>query len=200
MAEETKTATIKLYRDNVPRITITYTDKKDLFKQFQKKIKELHLPIGEIYWADWDNDRSRVKTADDLFGAVENNCNVRMYYRTVGESDIVTYPSSDEDEEKDEGEEQKVVSEKSESRSRSRSSSPDRRRPRSRSASALPYVHPSHDQMPWNFAPWQFMMDPRFASISFPHYSHLSAGSHSRRRDGGHQCSCERLSEQFDDL
>ncbi|EPB67299.1 hypothetical protein ANCCEY_13613 [Ancylostoma ceylanicum] len=78
MIDEKKTATIKLYRDNVPRITITYKNKKDLFKQFQKKISEMNLSNDAIYWSDWDNDRSLVKTADDLFAAVENNSTVKM--------------------------------------------------------------------------------------------------------------------------
>ncbi|EYC17697.1 hypothetical protein Y032_0030g2220 [Ancylostoma ceylanicum] len=194
MAEETKTATIKLYRDKVPRITIIYKDKKDLFKQFQKKIKELDIPIGELYWGDWDNDRSVVRTADDLFGAVENCNPVKMFYRTDGDTDILICPSSDDDEEK----EKEKVAYKNEPRTRS--PSPARRRHRSRSASARLHAYPPYDQMPWNFVPWQFLMDPRFSPMPFPHYLHPSGKSHHRRRDGSHRCSCERLSKEFNNL
>ncbi|EYC17667.1 hypothetical protein Y032_0030g2203 [Ancylostoma ceylanicum] len=189
MAEETKTATIKLYRDKVPRITITYKDKKDLFKQFQEKIRELDFPVGELYWGDWDNDRSAVKTADDLFGAVQNCNPVRMFYSPPGDDELLTCPSSDDDEEKED------VAEKNETEARS--PSPARRRHRSRSASVPHRAYPFHDQMPWNFAPWQFMMDPRFTPMPLPPYPHPSGKSHRRRRDRSHHCSCERLSKEF---
>ncbi|VDK83024.1 unnamed protein product, partial [Cylicostephanus goldi] len=99
MAEEKKTATIKLYRDNVPRITITYKNKKDLYKNFQKKLKQLNLDMGEVYWADWDNDRTAIKGAEDLFAAVDNNTNVRMFYRPKANKEVFTCPSCDDEDE-----------------------------------------------------------------------------------------------------
>ncbi|KAL6729583.1 hypothetical protein Aduo_000626 [Ancylostoma duodenale] len=196
MTDETKTATIKLYRDNVPRITITYKDKKDLFKQFQKKVKELDLPIKELYWTDWDNDRSAVKTADDLFGALENNCNVRMYYSASGDDGLFTCPCSDDDEEKDE---EKVADERNESRSRSPSPAPRRSRSRSAVSTRL-HAQPSHGQMSRNIVPWQFMMDPRFAPISFLHYPNLSSEGHRRGRDKSHRCNFEHFSKETSNL
>ncbi|KAL6729584.1 hypothetical protein Aduo_000627 [Ancylostoma duodenale] len=101
--EETKRVSLKLYRDNPPRITITYNDKKDLFKQFQKKIRGLNLPPGEVYSVDYHgNDRNIVGNADDLMRAVENNkraesSTMKMYYRREGKNGLLSYQSSDED-------------------------------------------------------------------------------------------------------
>ncbi|RCN27691.1 hypothetical protein ANCCAN_26574 [Ancylostoma caninum] len=145
--DEKKTATIKLYRDNVPRITISYKNKKDLFKQFQKKIGRLNLSDNEVYWADWDNDRSVVKTADDLFAAVENNSTVKMFVRTEASN-------RDKD-------------------------------------------------MPWNFAPWMFAVDPRYGYGPMPFYCDPRAygkgrrGRHERR---DHKCCCQDMCKDFANL
>ncbi|EYC17671.1 hypothetical protein Y032_0030g2205 [Ancylostoma ceylanicum] len=200
MAEETKTATIKLYRDKVPRITIIYKDKKDLFTQFQKKIKELDFPIGAICWADWDNDRYVVKNADDLYGALEMCNPLRMFYRPPGDNDVLSFPSSDDDEEEEQTKTAVKSKKEKEDKSRSRSATPARRRHRSRSVSSIPHAHPSHEQMPGYFVPWQYMMDPRFTGIPFPHHAHPSRKSHRRRRDRSHHCSCESLSKEFSNL
>ncbi|KAL6730067.1 hypothetical protein Aduo_001063 [Ancylostoma duodenale] len=193
--DEKKTATIKLYRDNVPRITITYKNKKDLFKQFQKKINQMNLSDNEIYWADWDNDRSVVKTADDLFAAVENNSVVKMFVRTEAnnrENDVISCPSSDEEEE----EKPEKEPEKKEEM-RNRSPSPARGRGRSRSEPrrhrSRSHTEPSYDQMPWNFAPWMFAMDPRYGYGPMPFYCDPRGhgkgrrGRHERR---DHKCCC----------
>ncbi|EYC00837.1 hypothetical protein Y032_0112g289 [Ancylostoma ceylanicum] len=197
--DEKKTATIKLYRDNVPRITITYKGKKDLFRKFQKKISEMDLSNDEIYWADWDNDRSVVKTADDLFAAVENNSTVRMYVRTDAnsrEKEVISCPSSDDEEEEKREEE---AEEKKETRNRS--PSPDRARGRSRSE---PHRHrsrshsePSYDQMPWNFAPWNFGYGP------MPFYYDPRAhgkGRRGRNEKRGHKCCCQDMCKDFANL
>ncbi|KAK6728033.1 hypothetical protein RB195_005595 [Necator americanus] len=197
MAEEKKTATIKIYRDNVPRITISYKNKKDLFKTFQKKLKELDLPPGEIYFADWDNERSIIKTADDLFGAVESNPNSKMYYRTFENKEPFTCLSSDEDDDEGEKELEK------EDEPKPRSPSPARRRHRSRSVSyhgSRRHGPPSYDQMPWNFPPWSYMIDPRYGPMPFPPYLQPSSKSHRRRRERSHHCSCERLCRDFGNM
>ncbi|KAL6730072.1 hypothetical protein Aduo_001068 [Ancylostoma duodenale] len=199
--DEKKTATIKLYRDNVPRITITYKNKKDLFKQFQKKISQLNFPIDEIYWADWDNDRSLVKTADDLFAAVENNSTVRMYVHSKADShNIVSCSSSDEEEEKEEEPEQKKES-------RDRSPSPARGRGRSRSEPrrhrSRSHPGPSYDQMPWNFPPWMFAMDPRYGYGPMPFYYDPRAhgkGRRGRHEKREHKCCCQDMCKDFENL
>ncbi|EYC17704.1 hypothetical protein Y032_0030g2224 [Ancylostoma ceylanicum] len=98
-AGETKRISIKLYRDNIPRITITYKDKKDLFKQFQKKIEQLSLPPGEVYWADWwEDELYLIETADDLLKGVQSNNNImKMYYLRKADDNGLRCHSSDED-------------------------------------------------------------------------------------------------------
>ncbi|ETN70399.1 hypothetical protein RB195_007972 [Necator americanus] len=196
MVEEKKTATIKIHRDSVPRIIITYKNKKDLFKTFQKKLKELNLPISEVYFVDWDNDSIMIRTADDLFAAVNNNLSVRMYYYTTDDKEPFTSLSSGEDDEES-GKEKEPEKE-----GEPRSPAPARRRHRSRSASYHGSRHgpPSCYQIPWNFVPWSYMMDPRYGPMPFPPYPHHSSKSHRRRRERSCHCSCERLCKDFANL
>ncbi|EYC00828.1 hypothetical protein Y032_0112g283 [Ancylostoma ceylanicum] len=198
MIDEKKTATIKLYRDNVPRITITYKNKKDLFKQFQKKISEMNLSNDAIYWSDWDNDRSLVKTADDLFAAVENNSTVKMYVHGKPNSqNVVSCPSSDEEEDEKRDEE---AEEKKESRDRSQS--PVRGRGRSRSE---PRRHrsrshpepPSYEHMPWNFASWNFGYGPMPFYYDPRAYGKGRRGRHEKR---DHKCCCQDMRKDFANL
>ncbi|CAJ0593622.1 unnamed protein product [Cylicocyclus nassatus] len=83
MAEEEHTATFKIFFE-VPRFTITYKNKKDLFKTFQKKLKQLNLNADGIMWADWDGDRFVLKSPEDLVGAVGhyNGSPVKIFYPT----------------------------------------------------------------------------------------------------------------------
>lgn len=189
-SDETKTASIKLFRDNLPRITITYRSKKDLFRKFQKKIEELNLPTGEVYFFDYyDGERSVVKNADDLFEAVENNAIVKLYYRRTGGNELLTCCSSDEDEEEDT---EKGPS--AENDSQNRSTSPSGRRHRLGSSFIHSHNHPTYEQMLRNFARWNFMMDPRFTPVAFPH---SSEENRRRKRERCHRCCCEDLSNDL---
>ncbi|EYC17706.1 hypothetical protein Y032_0030g2226 [Ancylostoma ceylanicum] len=204
-AGEAKTATIKLYRDNLPRITISYKGKKDLFKKFQKKLKKLNLPAGEVYWGDvWEDERVLIENADDLFGFVKDDYIVKMYYRRTSDNELLACCSSVEDEEKDEG---RGVAEENRRRNRSpspelrlRRSSPELRFRRSLSAFFLPHSHPSYDQTPWPFAPWNFMMDPRFAPVQFPHSPHVSGKNCCHGHERSHRSRSRSLSGDLSKL
>ncbi|EYC17705.1 hypothetical protein Y032_0030g2225 [Ancylostoma ceylanicum] len=147
-AEDTKRISIKLYRNNLLRITITYKGKKDLFNKFQQKLKKHRLPNGEIYWGDWwENERILIRNADDLFGFVKDDFIVKMYYRRTKDNEPLACCSEGD-------------------HCRTRSPYPTRRVRRSQSSSLLPHSHPFYGQMPWNFAPWNFLVDPRLAQWS----------------------------------
>ncbi|KAL6730092.1 hypothetical protein Aduo_001088 [Ancylostoma duodenale] len=75
-----KTVSFKIFCKDVPRFSVTYKDKKDMFKDertwkllqnlyesFKKKVAELNLKNGTIYWIDDDSDL--IETAEDLFAA-----------------------------------------------------------------------------------------------------------------------------------
>ncbi|KAL6729586.1 hypothetical protein Aduo_000629 [Ancylostoma duodenale] len=196
MAEEEKTVTLKIYRDRVPQLEVSYENKKDLYKTFQKKLKELNLPITELYWAEVQSGiRSKLKNADDLFTAVQHCAAVSLYYRTASDDDLVICSSNDEDEEENEKDDD-AKKKKSETRSRS----PAPRRHRSRSASFDPHAYPPYHQMPWNFAPWNFPMDPRFLPMPLHHYPHPSEGGGLHKRERRHHWCCEKLSKDLDKL
>ncbi|EYC17695.1 hypothetical protein Y032_0030g2218 [Ancylostoma ceylanicum] len=98
MANEEKSAIFKLLPAHLPRITFTYKDKWDFLERFEKKLKELKLPIRELYWSDWEKHRTLVKTLDDVFEAVENNQFLKMYYISTGHRrGLFARPGSDED-------------------------------------------------------------------------------------------------------
>ncbi|VDK53679.1 unnamed protein product [Cylicostephanus goldi] len=136
MAEEKRTATFKIFFE-VPRFTINYKNKKDLFKAFQKKLEELNLNSDGIMWADWDGDRFVIKSPDDLLGAVDlySGSPVKIFYPTPRHQET-TISSSDEEEKKEEEKNEEEKCEEVEVKGcRSRSPSCDRRRHRSRSFS-----------------------------------------------------------------
>ncbi|KAL6729585.1 hypothetical protein Aduo_000628 [Ancylostoma duodenale] len=177
--EKTNRASMKLIRDNLPRIILNYKDKKDLFKQFQEKIKALNLPKGEVYWGDvWEDERIVIENADDLFEFVENNTIVKMYYRRTDHKKLLARCSSDEDEKKNM---EKNVTKKNQFRTRSQS--PSRRQHRSRSALSRSHSHSSWNQLPWNFAPWNLMMDPCFFPDTFLRCPHPSGNKRRRRHE-----------------
>ncbi|EYC17707.1 hypothetical protein Y032_0030g2227 [Ancylostoma ceylanicum] len=195
MAEEEKTVTMKIYRDRTPKFEVSYENKKDLYKTFQKKLKELNLPISELYWGESRSGiRSKINNADDLLAAVQHCAAVSIYYRTDSDDDLAICSSQEEDEEESEEEDEAEVKEARNSRS------PAPRRHRSRSSSFDFYSHTAYRHMPWNFAPWNFMMDPRFAPAPFHRHPHPL-----ERRDRGkcercHHCCRENMSKDLSEL
>ncbi|KIH49014.1 hypothetical protein ANCDUO_20912, partial [Ancylostoma duodenale] len=139
---EEKTVSFKVFRDNVPRFSITYKDKKDLYESFKKKISELDFQVGNIYWVDFDGDQSLITNADDLFTASKDNCTVKLFARA--DDDVISC-SDDEPEPPARGRRHKRATMKnrrrnrdrirSRSRSRTRPGSRGRSRSRSRSLS-----------------------------------------------------------------
>ncbi|EYC17708.1 hypothetical protein Y032_0030g2228 [Ancylostoma ceylanicum] len=74
MSEEESLATIKLYPYyyTEPRLTITFKDKEELYRKFQKKIQELDIPADRIYRVDRDRDRCWIDNPIALLEAVES--------------------------------------------------------------------------------------------------------------------------------
>ncbi|VDO29417.1 unnamed protein product [Haemonchus placei] len=79
-----KTATIKLYMNRIPRLTITYKDKHDLYEAFKTKTRELGLLIGTVFWIDDDGEPIRLNNANTLMGIAKNS-SVLHIYATVAE-------------------------------------------------------------------------------------------------------------------
>ncbi|ETN85753.1 hypothetical protein NECAME_06267 [Necator americanus] len=92
---EEKTVSFKIFRDNVPRFSITYKDKKDLYESFQKKISELDFDVGSIYWVDFDGDQGVIENADDLFTASKDNPTVKLFARS--DNDVISCSESDDE-------------------------------------------------------------------------------------------------------
>ncbi|KAK6727141.1 hypothetical protein RB195_005067 [Necator americanus] len=179
MTDEEKTVTIKLYCSNEPRMVISYKDKKDLFEQYQKKMKRLGIPTDDVYWADWDSDRYKVRTASDLLRAVEHCTPTKLHI--PGNYDDDGWPISDEEDEEEEREEGK-----------------EERKKRNRSRSGHQHKSPfikgplDCDHMPWDFVPWNFAMDPRYgygpASFNYDPPTEKSRRSLHERRN--RYCCC----------
>ncbi|CAJ0594527.1 unnamed protein product [Cylicocyclus nassatus] len=83
-----RTVTFKIFRDTVPRFTITYKDKKDLYDAFKKKISELDFNVGSIYYVDFDGDQSIISNADELYNASRGNDTVKLLAR-VDDDDVI---------------------------------------------------------------------------------------------------------------
>ncbi|EYC00830.1 hypothetical protein Y032_0112g285 [Ancylostoma ceylanicum] len=147
MLEEEKTATLKLYEGNTPRLLINYKDKNELYEKFMRKIKRLGYPTGEVHSADNEGEHIVVRNADDLFAAVDGNYNVKVYVHPAKEADRVSCKKENAPKEVER---------------RKRSPSPTRARGRSRSEPRHGSRHPSghsYHPMPWNYGP---RMDPRY--------------------------------------
>ncbi|EYC00836.1 hypothetical protein Y032_0112g288 [Ancylostoma ceylanicum] len=197
MPEQEKTATLKLYEGNTPRLLITYKDKNELYEKFMRKIKRLGYPIGEVHSADNEGEHIVVRNADDLFAAVDGNYNVKVYVHPAKETDPFSCPSADE--ERDEENKKENVPKEIERRKRSPSQTQKRGRSRSeprhgsRHRSGYPY-HP----MPWNYGPW---MDPRYLRmppfLMDPRAFGMDRGHHAERK---HKCHCKDLCDDFEKL
>ncbi|EYC42681.1 hypothetical protein Y032_0522g2903 [Ancylostoma ceylanicum] len=200
-----KTVSFKVFRDNVPRFSITYKDKKDLYESFKKKIAELDFEVGNIYWIDFDGDQSLIENADDLFTASKDNCTVKLFARV--DDDVISC-SDDEPEHPAHGRRQKRATmrnrrrnrDRTRSRSRSRTRSGSRGRSRSRSGSRSRSRKHSRGHRhghggPPHFGPFGRMRDfydrpPFFGPWDFPPRAFFEgrrgAGHHGR--GGRHGC------------
>ncbi|KAL6730081.1 hypothetical protein Aduo_001077 [Ancylostoma duodenale] len=126
-----KTVSFKIFREDVPRFSVTYKDKKDLYESFKKKITELNLKNGTIYWIDDDSDPCLIESADDLFAASKDDPTVKLFARAA---DDVTSCSDDGDYEPEplvRGHRHKRVTMKNRRRNRDRTRSRSRSRTRS---------------------------------------------------------------------
>ncbi|KAL6730080.1 hypothetical protein Aduo_001076 [Ancylostoma duodenale] len=140
---EERTVSFKIFREDVPRFSITCRDKKDLYQSFKKKIAELNLRNGTVYWIDDDSDPYLIENADDLFAASKEDSTVKLFAR-VGADVSGSSDGSDSNPELASGEhrhkrasmkEWRVGRHGARFRSRSRSRSYDHTRSRSRSVS-----------------------------------------------------------------
>ncbi|KAL6730070.1 hypothetical protein Aduo_001066 [Ancylostoma duodenale] len=107
MSEDEMVVTIKFYCEEPPQMKIKYTDKKDLFEQFQKNLKRFDFPTDEIYWYDWENVHTRMRTPEDVYISVKDNCFAKMFARDPRNRETFsTFSSDDEDEEEERKEKQ----------------------------------------------------------------------------------------------
>lgn len=195
MDEEAKTVTFKIYRDCVPGFQVTYENKKDLYRTLQKKLKELKQPITRLYWSEYDcGIRNEIKNADDLLAAVQHCAAVRVYYRTTDDDEDYACSSSDADEQ------ESGVKDDEKKGCRTRSSSPTCRRHRPRSEPFDPYAHPAYVHLPWNFTPWNVMMDPRFGAVPFLQVPRPSEKRHHRKQERSHHRYCMHVPKDISTL
>ncbi|KAK6727143.1 hypothetical protein RB195_005069 [Necator americanus] len=183
MAGEEKFAILKLYRGSAPRLRIDYTDKNDLYEKFMEKINRLNYPVGEIYTEDDDYDRLLIKNADDLYAAARyNGPQLKVHVLRAPEHDVFSCPSNDEEkEERKEGESLKELHARRRSRSEPRHGSRHH---------AGHYYYP----IPWNYPPW---IDLRYGRMPFFSDPQGFSKDHEHQKEGGRNCQCERLSQDF---
>ncbi|KAL6730074.1 hypothetical protein Aduo_001070 [Ancylostoma duodenale] len=184
MPDEEKTVTIKLYREAVPRMSIKYKGKKELFKKFQKNLKKYDFPTDELYWYDWENVHLRIRNADDLYTALKDDGFAKMFARDPRNGE--TFPSFSSDDEEEEQEKKKELAK--ESKGRNRSPSPTCGRGRSRSEPCHHHTDYSCYSMPWNYGPW---IDPRHGFLPFPCDPRAYDMDGRCRRDVKHRCHCK---------
>ncbi|EYC00829.1 hypothetical protein Y032_0112g284 [Ancylostoma ceylanicum] len=109
MPEEKKVVTIKLKRERTPEMIIRYKDKKDLFKQFQKNLKRFDFPTDEVYWYDWENVHTRMRTPEDVYIAVKDSGFAKMFVRDPHNRETFPSFSSDDGQEQKQKKEPKRV-------------------------------------------------------------------------------------------
>ncbi|KAK6727144.1 hypothetical protein RB195_005070 [Necator americanus] len=196
MPEDEKIVSIPLYLEEVPRLNISYKDKYELFKKFQKKLKKLDFPTDELYWYDWENVHLRIRNADDVLLAVEESGFAKMFARDPRNRDTFPSFSSDDDDDGKEMEEERKKEEipiKTERRGRSRSSSGVRGRSRSEPRHGS-HHHAEHFYQPSLKAcmPW---INPRFGFMPFYYDPRAFDAIRSRNEERKHKCHCKQLSE-----
>ncbi|KAL6729572.1 hypothetical protein Aduo_000616 [Ancylostoma duodenale] len=87
MSEEDQTVTIRLYSTDVPRLCITYKDKNELYREFQKQLKKLNVSADSVYFLDNDIDRHWIRSADTLYAIVDRVHHSKMYISDSGCAD-----------------------------------------------------------------------------------------------------------------
>ncbi|VDP44606.1 unnamed protein product [Heligmosomoides polygyrus] len=65
---------LKNAHTRMPRITVTYKDKHDLFEAFKKKMAELGVSVDEVLWTDEEGELTRMNNADAVMKATEDCC------------------------------------------------------------------------------------------------------------------------------
>ncbi|KAL6730071.1 hypothetical protein Aduo_001067 [Ancylostoma duodenale] len=193
MPEERKTVTIKLKRERTPEMTIRYKDKKDLFEQFQKNLKRFGFPTDEVYWYDWENVHTRMRTSEDVYIAVKDDGFAKMFVRDPHNRE--TFPSFSSDVEEETNEELAKMS-----MSKNRSPSPVCGRGRSQSEprhGSLHNAENSYYPTPWNYSPW---MNPRYGVTSFPCDPQAYGMDSRSRRQARHHCHCKNRHEGLEKL
>ncbi|EYC00831.1 hypothetical protein Y032_0112g286 [Ancylostoma ceylanicum] len=185
MPEEEKVVTIKFYYEQPPQMTIKYTDKKDLFEQFQKNLKRLDFPTDEVYWYDWENVHTRMRTPEDVYIAVKDNPYAKMFARDPRNRATFSSLSSDEDEE-----------ELEKGRRMVKQSKDDNPRSEHRHGSRH-HADYSYYCMPWNYAAW---MDNRYGYMPFPCDARAYDMDSHGRRDAKPHCHCKGRHGEVDEL
>ncbi|VDK54170.1 unnamed protein product [Cylicostephanus goldi] len=172
---EDREVNVRLCYANIPTITISYKDKKDLFKKFKQQLKTLPFNTDELYFIDQNNDSSEIRTADNLKEAVDRGYNYINLYVRSDNSDhgLVSCSSSDEDEESGKDEEKKETS-RSESISK-------HHRSKCRHRSLSPSEHYHRYYPPWGYIPWN--MNPQYMYGPPPFYDSHAEESCSRRQN-----------------
>ncbi|VDL70971.1 unnamed protein product [Nippostrongylus brasiliensis] len=78
-SSEPKTVTFKIHLQEIPRITITYKDKDDLFKQFKKKVEKFGSPLKKVYWVDEDTELTSMDNPDIVKKAAESYAKLALF-------------------------------------------------------------------------------------------------------------------------
>ncbi|VDL70969.1 unnamed protein product [Nippostrongylus brasiliensis] len=86
-SSEPKSVTFKLYLEETPRITITYKDEDDLFKQFNKAMEEFGAALHDTYWVDDDQDLATMSTPKIVHKAAQSQFRSSIYIRDGRSSD-----------------------------------------------------------------------------------------------------------------